>query len=160
MIAKGRIICSIPLSIANHNQFQFYIIIFFYFYQNLGNLFFNKCGFEISNEIRWSGPKQAQKVLWWCRDSLLCCWFFFVGKKAQLFFSVTKCIQFGWCSMVEKHAPNSFAELYKKSICRLLLIELGPRVIKKPYAFLDMGWREKKTTDQDVPLHYQTKPNY
>ena len=64
---------------------------------------------------------------------------FFVGKKAQLFFSVTKCIQFGWCSMVEKHAPNSFAELYKKSICRLLLIELGPRVIKKPYAFLDMG---------------------
>ena len=41
--------------------------------------------------------------------------------------------------MVEKHAPNSFAELYKKSICRLLLIELGPRVIKKPYAFLDMG---------------------
>ena len=70
--------------------------------------------------------------------------FFFVGKKAQLFFSVTKCIQFGWCSMVEKHAPNSFAELYKKSICRLLLIELGPRVIKKPYAFLDMGWREKK----------------
>ena len=45
--------------------------------------------------------------------------------------------------MVEKHAPNSFAELYKKSICRLLLIELGPRVIKKPYAFLDMGWREK-----------------
>ena len=59
--------------------------------------------------------------------------------------------------MVEKHAPNSFAELYKKSICRLLLIELGPRVIKKPYAFLDMGWREKKTIAWPGPLHHKTK---
>ena len=42
----------------------------------------------------------------------------------------------------EHYAAADCAEIYKKA-SGLLLIELGPRVIKKPYAFLDTAGKKK-----------------
>ena len=41
----------------------------------------------------------------------------------------------------EHYAAADCAEIYKKA-SGLLLIELGPRVIKKPYAFLDTAGKK------------------